>query len=243
QRLQNSLDGIRLENPMNDAAWERLLNTLLEHNQATAGGSNDQSVYLQVTRGSAAKRDHRFPDAITPTVYATSSPIPAADPAIEKQGVSAITLEDNRWQRCDIKAITLLANVLQRQQAVDASAAEAILIRNGHAIEGSASNLFIVLKGLIITPPKSEQLLPGITRDLVLELAEQHNMPCKEELIPVSALESAEEIWITSSTREILPITQLNGHKVGSGYPGTLWATIISHYRNYKTAVRAGTAA
>jgi len=242
QRLQNSLDGIRLKNPMTDTEWGQMLNKLLEHNRDAAGDTNDQAVYLHVTRGSAAKRDHGFPETIIPTVYAISSPIPVTDPAIKKQGLSAITLADNRWQHCDIKAVTLLANVLLRQQAIDAGAAEAILIRNGYAIEGSASNLFIVMNGVITTPPKSKQLLPGITRDLVLELAEQHNLPWKEAVIQTSELEHAEEIWMTSSTREIAPITQLNGHKVGTGQPGTVWTAMIRHYHDYKIAVRAGKA-
>lgn len=242
RRLQNSLDGIRLRNPMTDSEWDLMLNKLLEHNRDAAGDTNDQAVYLHVTRGSAAKRDHGFPETVTPTVYAISSPIPATDPTIRTQGLSAITLQDNRWKNCDIKAVTLLANVLLRQQAIDAGAAEAILIREGCAIEGSASNLFIVLDGMITTPPKSRQLLPGITRDLVLELAEQHKLPWKEAAIQASELEHAEEIWMTSSTREIMPITQLNGNKVGTGQPGMVWTSMMHHYHDYKIAVRAGKA-
>jgi D-alanine transaminase len=242
QRLQNSLDGIRLGNPMTDTEWEQMLEQLLEHNREAAGDTNDQAVYLHVTRGSAAKRDHGFPETVTPTVYAISTPIPATDPAIKANGLAAITLQDFRWQHCDIKAVTLLANVLLRQQAIDAGAAEAILVRDGYAIEGSASNLFVVLDGTIITPPKDKQLLPGITRDLVLELAEQHKLPWKESTIQVSELERADEIWMTSSTREIIPITQLNGHSVGSGQPGAVWTALTRHYQDYKAAVRAGKA-
>jgi D-alanine transaminase len=242
QRLQNSLDGIRLGNPMTDTEWEQMLEQLLEHNREAAGDTNDQAVYLHVTRGSAAKRDHGFPETVTPTVYAISTPIPATDPAIKANGLAAITLQDFRWQHCDIKAVTLLANVLLRQQAIDAGAAEAILVRDGYAIEGSASNLFVVLDGTIITPPKDKQLLPGITRDLVLELAEQHKLPWKETTIQVSELERADEIWMTSSTREIIPITQLNGHSVGSGQPGAVWTALTRHYQDYKAAVRAGKA-
>lgn len=242
QRLQNSLDGIRLKNPMTAPEWDLMLSKLLEHNREAAGDTNDQAVYLHVTRGSAPKRDHGFPESVTPTVYAISSPIPETAPSVKEQGLSAITLQDNRWQNCDIKAVTLLANVLLRQQAIDAGAAEAILVRDGFAIEGSASNLFIVLDGVITTPPKSKQLLPGITRDLVLELAEQHNLPWKEAAIQTSELERAEEIWMTSSTREITPITQLNGDKVNTGQPGPLWTSMMRHYQDYKIAVRAGKA-
>jgi D-alanine transaminase len=243
QRLQNSLDGIRLTNPMSTEQWETMLNNLLERNSDAAGPDNDQAVYLQVTRGSAPKRDHVFPARVQPTVYATSTPIPRMDPAIARDGIAAITRDDIRWQRCDIKAITLLANVLLRQQATDHGAAETILIRDRLAVEGSSSNIFVVTDGTVQTPPKSERLLPGITRDLVLELAGQHNMPHLETDIDETTLRSADEIWITSSTREIVPVTQLDGNPVGNGRPGRAWWTMQDHYRAYKTAVREGRAA
>jgi D-alanine transaminase len=238
QRLQNSLDGIRLASPLDNSEWENVLNALLAHNAEKAGRNNDQAVYLQITRGSAAKRDHSFPADIRPTVYAASNPIPDPDPQIARQGLAAVTLDDIRWKRCDIKATTLLANVLLRQQAVDQQAAEAILVHDGLATEGSASNLFVVKDGIILTPPKNECLLPGITRDLVLELAEKHALPCKETDIPLEQLLHADEIWITSSTREIVPITRLNNQPVGEGKPGEVWKTISRHYRGYKNAVR-----
>jgi D-alanine transaminase len=242
QRLQNSLDGIRLKNPLSNVEWENILNTLLAHNAEDAGPLNDQSVYLQVTRGSATKRDHSFPPTVNPTVYASSNPLPEPDPQMARQGLAAVTLDDIRWKRCDIKAITLLANVLLRQQAVDQQAAESILVHNGLATEGSASNLFVVSDGVIITPPKSKCLLPGITRDLALELAGKHGLAFKEQDIPVEQLVRAEEIWITSSTREIVPITRLNGLAIGNGEPGKLWQTISQHFRDYKEAVRNGLA-
>ncbi len=240
QRLQNSLDGIRLANPLDAAEWESMLNELLTRNRNATGPDNDQSVYLQVTRGCAAKRDHSFPEDISATVYASSNPIACPDPAIEQNGVAAVTLNDIRWQRCDIKAITLLPNVLLRQQAVDQGAAEAILIRDGQVIEGSSSNVFMVDNNTIITPPKSEHMLPGITRDLVLELAGKHGLPCAESDIDESMLAQAEEVWITSSTREIVPVTQVNSRAIGDGRPGALWKTITGYYRDYKTAVREG---
>lgn len=242
QRLQNSLDGIRLANPLDASGWEHILNELLVKNRAAAGPDNDQAVYLQVTRGSAPRRDHCFPATVTPTVYAASNPIALPDPAIEKSGVVAITLQDTRWQRCDIKAITLLPNVLLRQQVVDQGAAEAILVRNGRVLEGSSSNIFVVRNGTLITPPKSEYLLPGITRDLVLELADKHGIPCAESDIDETMLMQVEEVWITSSTREIVPVTKLDGRVVGDGRPGPLWKTMTRHYRDYKQTVREGLA-
>jgi len=241
-RLQRSLDAIRIRNPLDREQWQQVLERLLEENRAEAGPDNDQSVYLQVTRGVAPRRDHPFPTAVEPTVYATSSPIAPPDPAIAEKGISAITLDDIRWQYCHIKAITLLPNVLLRQQAVDAGVGEAILVRDGKAMEGSASNLFVVKDGVILTPPVSNQLLPGITRDLVLELARQHGMPAREQDIPEPLLKDADEVWVTSSTREIVPVTELDGKAVGDGKPGPVWQKMIGHYRDYKEAVRRGEA-
>jgi len=240
-RLQNSLDGIRLANPFSDDAWQKILNEVLQRNGGQTDAGDDQSVYLQVTRGSAAKRDHRFPDSITPTVFAFSNPLPEPDPVGTTQGVAAITLDDTRWQYCAIKAITLLPNVLLRQQAADLDAAEALLIRDGLVIEASASNVFIVRDGTILTPPKSEQMLPGITRDLVLELAQQHALPYRETDISEDALRQADEVWVTSSTKEIAPVTRLDGKAVGDGLPGPVWRSMIQLFRHYKEAVRNGT--
>jgi D-alanine transaminase len=156
--------------------------------------------------------------------------------------VQAVRLADTRWQQCHIKAITLLANALLRQEALDAGAVEAILVRDGLANEGAASNLFLVSDGVLRTPPKSAKLLPGITRDLVLELARRHDIPCREEDIPAGDLDRAEELWLTSSTREILPVTRLDGKAVGTGTPGPLWQRMTRLYQDYKDAVRSGSA-
>lgn len=242
KRLQNSLDGIRLASPRSNDEWKSILSELVARNCASAGSHNDQSVYLQVTRGIAPTRDHSFPERVIPTVFAMSSPIAEPDPVVETQGVAAVTLDDIRWQMCNIKAITLLPNVLLRQQASEKSSAEAILIRDGLVIEGSASNVFVIKDGLIQTPPHGPLMLPGITRDLVLELAARHRLPWQETDLPESALRTADEIWITSSTREIVPVTRLDGHAVGDGGPGPLWQTLIAHYRDYKEAVRRGEA-
>ncbi len=242
QRLQDSLDGIELSNPLSETAWTALIENLLEHNRDRAGANNDQSVYLQVTRGTAAKRDHNFPAEVHHTVYACANPIPDPDPAVERDGVAAITLDDIRWAWCNIKAITLLPNVLLRQQASERGAAEAILIRDGRAIEASSSNIFIVYNDVIITPPKSPVMLPGITRDLVLELAGRHGIAYREDDIPEQQLHEADEVWITSSTREIVAVTRLDDRAVGDGSPGPVWRTMLAHYREYKDAVRRGDA-
>ncbi|HKJ09649.1 MAG TPA: D-amino acid aminotransferase [Gammaproteobacteria bacterium] len=236
-RLAASLAGIRIPEPMATEQWRTMLAELVARN---AGA--DQSVYLQITRGTAAKRDHHFPDPVNPTVFAMSTPIAPPPDGLDEDGVAAITLDDIRWQHCHIKAITLLPNVLLRQQAVDAGAVEAILIRDGLATEGAASNLFVVRDGTLITPPKGPTLLPGITRDLILELADAHGIPAREVDIPQDQLHDADEVWLTSSTREILPVTRLDERPVGSGAPGPVYGTMAAHYRAYKEAVRRGEA-
>lgn len=237
QRLDNSLQAVRIPNPYSETQWQGILEELIGENPG-----EDQSVYLQVTRGVMEKRDHAFPADLTPTVFAMSNPIPSPDPALAEAGITAITLDDIRWQSCHIKAITLLPNVLLRQQAVEAGAAEAILIRDGEATEGAASNLFIVRDGQLITPPKGPLLLPGITRDLIIELAARHDIGYREAVIPEAELRSADEIWLSSSTREIVPVTTLDGEPVGDGRPGPLYRRLHEIYREYKQAVREGRA-
>ncbi len=236
RRLQHSLDGIRLRNPLTPAEWKEMLQRLAEANPA-----EDQSLYLQVTRG-VAGRDHRFPEKSTPTVFAMSKPLPPAPPELLERGVAAITLPDIRWQCCHIKAISLLPNVLLRQQALEAGADEAILLRDGEATEGAASNLFIVEAGVLITPPKDHRLLPGITRDLVVELARDAGIPCQERTVTEGELRAAQEIWITSSTREILPVTRLDDTVVGKGRPGEMWRRMYQLYQQYKERLRTGEA-
>lgn len=235
-RLDRSLEGIRLSNPMEHGAWQGVLETLLEHN-----GGGDQSVYLQITRG-VAKRDHSFPDGAEPTVFAMSNPMPPVPEAL-RQGVDCISVEDFRWQLCHIKAIALLPNILLRQQAVDAGAAEAIMLRDGKLTEGAATNVFVVIDGTVITPPKSNLLLPGITRDLVVELCQANDIPCVERDVSEQELKSADEIWISSSTKEVVPVIRLDEQSIGQGQPGPLWQRIIKLYQDYTQAVREGQAA
>ena len=237
KRLQNSLDAVRISNPLADDEWENILAELIKRNSGS-----DQAVYLQVTRGVAARRDHAFPEDTSPTVFAMSTPVPASVDIASIAGIRAITLEDNRWKHCNIKAITLLPNVMLRQEAIDAGTAEAILIKEGFAIEGAASNIFIVSDGILITPPNGPALLPGITRDLILELAANNAIPYREADIPLDELLSADEIWLTSSTREISPVIRLDDRTVGEGSPGPVWKRMISLYQDYKEALRAGRA-
>jgi len=232
QRLRNSMQAVRITNPHTDEEWNAIINEVVTRNN-----DGDQSIYLQITRG-VAHRDHRFPGDAKPTVFVMSN---LFDPVPQQQlenGVNAITLDDIRWQYCSIKSIALLPNILLRQQAVEQGAAEAILLRNGEVTEGAASNVFIVKDGIIITPPKTDCLLPGITRDLVVEQAHEHGLAVKEANIKQTELETADEIWLTSSTKEILPVTKLNGQPVGSGIPGTVWQKMYALYQAYKQTLR-----
>jgi D-alanine transaminase len=237
KRLRNSLDAIRIEKPLSNADWQSMLNELVSRNEGP-----DQAVYLQVTRGVAAKRDHAFPADCKPTVFAMSTPMPPSVDIDKIGGATAVTFPDNRWKLCNIKAITLLPNVLLRQQAIDAGAAEAILIRDGYAVEGAASNLFIVKDGILITPPNGPTLLPGVTRDLLIELAANHAVPFREADISEAELFNADEIWLTSSTREISPVTLLDETVISNGKPGPVWKHMISLYQDCKSAIRRGEA-
>lgn len=232
-RLNNSLAAIRMKPVMTDQQWADALTTLIEPH-----AKSDQSVYLQVTRGSSEQRDHPLPADYTPTIFAMCQQIATDSLNTIAKGINAITLDDIRWDWCHIKSVALLGNILLKQQANDQGCTEAILLRNGFATEGSASNLFIVKDAQLITPPKSHHLLPGITRDLVLELAIKQGIKCEEKEISEQQLISADEIWLTSSTKEIMPVIQLNRRAVGSGQPGALWQQVSTSYRDFKNQLR-----
>jgi D-alanine transaminase len=235
RRLQNSLDGIRLANPHNDAEWADLLGKLI-----AANPTEDQYIYLHITRG-VAKRDHAFPKEAVPTVFMMSNPLFTPPRELFENGVAAVSAVDNRWDRCDIKAIALLPNILLRQLAIDADAVETILFRDGILTEGAASNIFAVENGVILAPPKDNHMLPGITYDLILELAAANGIPLEVGQFTESRIRHADELWLTSSTKEVLPITVLDGKPVGTGKPGALFWKMHALYQEYKNRVmRAG---
>ena len=235
RRLQDSLNSIKLVNPYDEGVWTQLLNRLVELNEP-----EDQSLYLHVTRG-PAKRDHAFPKEISPTVFMMSNPLTTPPPQQVIDGVCAITAADNRWLRCDIKAIALLPNVLLRQTAVEAGCAEAVLLRDGFMTEGAASNIFIVSSGVMLAPPKNNLILPGITYDVVLELAKANGIRHEVREITEAELRNAQEIWLTSSTKEVLAVTRLDDAPVGMGTPGPMFAQMYALYQDYKNQVmRAG---
>jgi len=230
RRLQHSLDGIKLANPHSDAEWTAIIKELVKRNPG-----EDQYLYLHITRG-VAKRDHAFPiPPVKPTVFLMSNPLPTPPSELLLSGVGAVSAEDNRWLRCDIKAIALLPNVLLRQLAVDAGCAETILIReNEFMTEGAASNIFVVRHGKLLAPPKDNLMLPGITYDVILEIAAANGIPCEIRRVMKEELFSADELLLTSSTKEVLAITRLDGKPVGNGKPGPMFARLHSLYQEYK---------
>jgi len=231
RRLQASLYSIRLANPYPDAEWTALINTLIEKNT-----SEDQSIYLHITRG-VAPRDHAFPANTPATVFMMSNPLITSTRAQCEAGVAAVSAIDNRWGRCDIKTIALLPNVLLRQMAVDVGAVETVLFRDGFLTEGAASNIFAVKKGVILAPPKDHHMLAGITYDLVLELAEAHKIPTDVRKLTEARVRAADELWITSSTKEVMPIVQLDGKPVGKGKPCAVFWQMYELYQAYKQQV------
>ena len=185
---------------------------------------------------------------VQPTVFMMSNPLPVPSAALLQSGVCAVTAQDNRWLRCDIKAIALLPNVLLRQMAVDAGCAETILIRpgsnnerlfmsDGFMTEGAASNIFVVKSGKLLAPPKDNLMLPGITYDVILEIAAANDIPHEVRRIAVAEVLAADELLLTSSTKEVLAITQLDGKPVGTGKPGAMFARLHKLYQEYKQTV------
>ena len=236
RRLQSSLDGIRLGNPHETGVWRELILRLVELQDFA-----DQSLYIQVTRGTPIQgqppRDHAFPQGVAPTVFMFSQPLVTSTPAQKAAGVCAVSAVDNRWLRCNIKAISLLANILLRQQAVDADCAETVMLRDGFLTEGAASNIFVVKDGVLRAPPPSSLMLTGVTYDVVLELAAAHGIPHEVRAISEAEVRSADELWMTSSTKEIMAIVKLDRVPVGAGVPGPLAQRMDGLYQAFKQQV------
>lgn len=230
-RLQASLASIRLNNPYDEAGWQQRVHTLI-----AAQDFDDQAVYIQITRG-VAPRDAAFPTDTPPTVFMMAHSLPTPSAALKATGVCAITAADTRWLRCDIKSVSLLPNVLLRQMSVDAGCAETILLRDGWLTEGTASSIFVVQAGVLLAPPKSHLTLPGITYDVVLELATQHGMPHQVRAISEAEVRGADELWMGSSPKEVLAIIKLDGQTIGDGTPGPLARRMDVLYQQYKAQV------
>ena|ERR1700691_1087844 len=217
-RLARSLGELRIRNPHTEQQWQQLIHGLIE-----ANGGGDLYLYVQVSRGAEFGRNHAPLPDIEPTVFAFCAPLPEPATAALADGIACITAEDTRWARCDIKSVALLANVLLRQQAVDAGAAETILLRDGWLTDASASTVYAVVDGQVRAPPNSRRLLPGTTRTLLEELADAHGIAHCSVPISEAQLRSADEIWLTAATRGVMAVTRLDGNPVGDGRPGPLW--------------------
>jgi D-alanine transaminase len=229
-RLEASLDAIRLALPLSRLGWRGIFTQLIQQNSM----QQDAMIYLQVSRGPKPTRNHLIPTDPEPTVFVKISP--HTPPTLEqlKQGIKAISLPDSRWEKCFIKSVNLLGNILAMQDAIDHGAEESIFIRDGFALEATISNLFIVLNDEIITPPLQIGMLGGITREVIIEIIHSLDIPFKEQNIPEADLSKAQEIWLTSSGREIRPVVALNGKSVARGTPGPLWERVIEQFQQVK---------
>ena len=236
-RMQNSLNAIHLRNPLTLEEWTRIVGQIIERN-----AWDDQAVYVQVTRG-VAPRDQAFPTDATPTVFVMANQMSKPSAEQRERGVGVITAEDFRWQRCDIKSVSLLANCMLRQLAAEAGCVEAILLRDCQVTEASTSNVFLVKNGVIVSPPKDGRILPGITLDLVLDLARKARLPIEIRPVPERELRDADEIWVSSSTKEVLPVTTLDGKPVGNGKPGPMYARMYGLYQDHKAQIARASAA
>ena len=227
-RLQYSLDGIRLANPHTDAQWTSIITDLVAKQPF-----DNQGVYFQVTRG-VAKRDHTFPADTPATVYMMSNPL--ATPSDEQiaNGVAVVTAEDNRWRRCDLKTLSLVGNVLMRQLAADAGAIETVMFRDGYLTEASASNVLVVIRGTIVAPPKDNLILPGITYGAAYEFAREAGLPFELRAVSKKEVEAADEMWLSSSTKEVLAVTSVDGRPFAGGAPGPAFRQMHALFQKHK---------
>ena len=241
-RLQQSLDGIQLSNPHSLEHWRTIVVTL-----ANKAAWEDQSICIQVTRGPMEVRNHAFPALVTPTVMIMAEPLTTPPVALRTSGIATVSAADIRWLRCDLKTTSLLANCLLRQYAVTHGCVETVLFRDGFLTEGAASSILVVKDGVLLAPIKNHLMLPGITYDVVLELAVTHKLPCVVRDITEEETRNADELWMASSTKEVLPIATLDGNRIGRtdnspvGADGTpsfpVYSRMIAWYQSYKQEV------
>ena len=231
ERLQRSMDEIGLANPHTVDEWMALAQQLLGHHPG------NQSIYIQVTRGAPEKRDHVIPKGLTPTVFMMCYPL--ASPSREQvdNGVKCVTARDFRWEKCHIKSTSLLGNVLARQMSADVGATETILLRDGMLTEASASNVFVVKAGAVAAPPRDNLILLGITYDLLVRLAGEGAVKLEIRPVTEAELRAADEVWLSSSTKEVLAVTTLDGKPVGSGKPGPLFRRMHQLFQEHKAQV------
>jgi D-alanine transaminase len=223
-RWFSNLEKIELPLVENKKEIERLLSQLINMTEF-----ENEYIYLQATRGTYSKREHAFPEKTEATLFAYTLSFTPPEFSKISLGLNAITHKDIRWERCDIKSVSLLGNVLLREKARKQKADETILLRDGFVTEGASSNVFIVKSGLVITPPLSHAILPGITRAKVIEILSQQNIPFEEKAISESLLNEADEIWLTSSTKEIVPVAMLNGQRLRD--INKVWEPVFKRYQ------------
>jgi D-alanine transaminase len=227
-RLNRSLGGIRMPPPMAHGDWAHICQELISRNTAYDG-----YLYIQVTRGAEFGRNHAWPDGLKPTLFAYCTELEPLSPALMENGVAAVTAPEIRWERRDIKATSLLGNILLKKLAADAGAFETIMLENGELTEGSSTTVHVVKNGVIHTPPNGHHILPGTTRDVVTELADLLSIRNLSAPILESALRGADEVWLAFSTRGLLPVTKLDGAAVGGGVPGPLFKRMSLAFVNY----------
>jgi len=241
ERLERSLDMLDIPNPYPLDQWEVYLSELVAKN-----GGADQAVYIQITRG-VAKRDFAPPKGLVPTVFMMSNTLARPSQALYEKGLNFVSLDDFRWGRCQVKSTALLGAVLLKQEAVQMGADDCVLFRDGYLTESSASNVVVVKNGVILCPPKDNLILPGITYDLMIELAAQHGLPLEMRKISRREVQTADELWATSSTKEVIAITTLDGKPFGNaahaGKPGPLFWKMLGLFQAYKQQLRALAAA
>ena len=235
-RLNRSLSKLRIANPHTREEWLERCRKLIAA-LAAQGGGPDQLVYIQITRG-VALRDHVMPADVAPTVFMMCSTMKPATPEQRHAGVACVTARDFRWERGDIKSISLLGNVLARQMSADKGAAETIMFRDGHLTEAAASNVWVVHEGALLGPPKSDHVLEGIRYELIRELCEEVGIAYNLRPIAESDVLSADELMLSSATKEVLPVTSLDGEPVGHGAlrgrPGPVYARLFEAYQRAK---------
>jgi len=233
-RLKRSLDKISIDNPMSDEQWTALVADLVARHDWS-----DQFIYMQITRG-VAKRDHRFPEESTPTEFAMASEFSPVPKDLLDKGMTTVTMPDERWLNCDIKSVSLLGNVLARQGAADAGATECLMFRDGLLTEGSSSNIWIVRDGQVFAPKRDRKILEGIRIGLMQELCDACDVPLEFRNIPREHVLSADEILVTSATKEVVAATTLDGQPVGSGVPGPIFHRLFDAYQQAKQRAIAG---
>lgn len=230
-RLARSLTEIRMAVPLSHADWATICLELIARNEAQ---TQDSYLYIQVSRGAEFGRNHAWPPDLAPTLFAYGSALPPVSAELLEHGVAAITATDIRWTRRDIKSTALLANVLLKKLAADTDAFETILIEDGFLTEGASTTVHIVRDGVLYTPPNGQQILPGTTRDVVTELAARMALPSKVRPISAPELRTADEIWLSFSTRGVLPVTALDGAPISTGRPGAAFRRLHDAFVSYR---------